>query len=382
LASDAEHFKNDILGTIAVLGGFMVVILSRSVALPDWLVSRVDAFAADEEGRPHLSIHLPIEHDDENRWCLWRPDKQALIRDRSLRVRWWRSRKPEVIAARGGNGKMTDPVRSDKTWESKVASDPPKVFISYSHDSEQHEQHVRALADQLREDGIEAWIDQYLQDPEAGWIKSMRTQVKEAEKVLLVFTETYQRRFEGDEEQRKGLGATFEGVIVAQSLYESGGQNAKFRPVVFQEEDLQFIPVELRRFNYCRVDTREHYQNLLRWLYGEPRIIPPALWQKLNLPPEPGSRLFPGLDKSLSQKAHDSVCENEAPNGTIRWEKALGYTYDGQPPTIMSQGIQLSGTNISGEPIRIEAARLNSKISHESVEVDIGTVLVQREWPF
>jgi hypothetical protein len=28
----------------------------------------------DEEGRTHLLIHLAIEEDDENRWCLWRPD--------------------------------------------------------------------------------------------------------------------------------------------------------------------------------------------------------------------------------------------------------------------------------------------------------------------
>ena len=27
----------------------------------------------DEEGRTHLLIHLPIE-EDEDRWCLWRPD--------------------------------------------------------------------------------------------------------------------------------------------------------------------------------------------------------------------------------------------------------------------------------------------------------------------
>jgi hypothetical protein len=27
----------------------------------------------DEEGRAHLLIHLPIEEEDENRWCLWRP---------------------------------------------------------------------------------------------------------------------------------------------------------------------------------------------------------------------------------------------------------------------------------------------------------------------
>jgi hypothetical protein len=28
----------------------------------------------DEEGRMHLMLHLPIEEDDEVRWCLWRPD--------------------------------------------------------------------------------------------------------------------------------------------------------------------------------------------------------------------------------------------------------------------------------------------------------------------
>ena len=28
----------------------------------------------DEEGRTHLLIHLPIEEEEEERWCLWRPD--------------------------------------------------------------------------------------------------------------------------------------------------------------------------------------------------------------------------------------------------------------------------------------------------------------------
>jgi hypothetical protein len=28
----------------------------------------------NEEGRTHLLIHLPIDEQDENRWCLWRPD--------------------------------------------------------------------------------------------------------------------------------------------------------------------------------------------------------------------------------------------------------------------------------------------------------------------
>jgi len=32
-----------------------------------------------EEGRTHLLIHLPIEEENEDRWCLWRPDHAGSI---------------------------------------------------------------------------------------------------------------------------------------------------------------------------------------------------------------------------------------------------------------------------------------------------------------
>jgi hypothetical protein len=32
----------------------------------------------DEEGRTHLLIHLAIEEENEERWCLWRPDHARL----------------------------------------------------------------------------------------------------------------------------------------------------------------------------------------------------------------------------------------------------------------------------------------------------------------
>ena len=32
----------------------------------------------DEEGRIHLLIQLPIGEENENRWCLWRPDQAEL----------------------------------------------------------------------------------------------------------------------------------------------------------------------------------------------------------------------------------------------------------------------------------------------------------------
>ena len=88
------------------------------------------------------------------------------------------------------------------------------------------------------------------------------------------------------------MGATFEGVIVTQALYESGGRNPKFRPVVYREEDKQFIPIELRRFCYYRIDTWDHYQELLRWLHKAPRAVVPELGQKPDLPPEAAPELF------------------------------------------------------------------------------------------
>ncbi|PTS93590.1 hypothetical protein DBR11_24925 [Pedobacter sp. HMWF019] len=46
LASDAEHFSNDMLGAFSVLVGLLFILLSKYVALPVWLVERADAIAA------------------------------------------------------------------------------------------------------------------------------------------------------------------------------------------------------------------------------------------------------------------------------------------------------------------------------------------------
>ena len=46
LASDAEHFANDMLGAISVLVGLAIIALRDPLHLPLWLVARADAFAA------------------------------------------------------------------------------------------------------------------------------------------------------------------------------------------------------------------------------------------------------------------------------------------------------------------------------------------------
>jgi hypothetical protein len=213
-----------------------------------------------------------------------------------------------------------------------------RVFISYSHDSAEHTDRVRVLADRLRKDGIDARIDQYTPDPDEGWPKWMRTQVKDADLVLLVFTEIYQRRYEGDEEEGKGLGVTFEGVIATQALYERGGSNAKFRPVVFREEDERFIPAELRRFNRYRVDTHDHYQKLLRWLYRLPATPPPPIGEEPTLAPESAPELFPDQSEKGDQTSNKpgsspSTVMAGPPNSATGVACSFWLNYDGSIDT-------------------------------------------------
>jgi len=55
-------------------------------------------------------------------------------------------------------------------------------------------------------------------------------QIQAAGFVLVVCTPNYRRRFDGEEEAGKGLGATSETGIIRQILYDAGGVNEKFLP--------------------------------------------------------------------------------------------------------------------------------------------------------
>ena len=68
---------------------------------------------------------------------------------------------------------------------------PSRVFISYSHDSDQHRERVLALSERLRADGIETLLDQYVNgSPPQGWPRWMLDQLDAADFVLVVCTET------------------------------------------------------------------------------------------------------------------------------------------------------------------------------------------------
>lgn len=152
------------------------------------------------------------------------------------------------------------------------ATTVPRVFISYSHDSAKHAAAVLDLAQHLRDDGVDCWIDQFESSPAAGFPRWMREQVQRADFVLLVCTPTYRRRFDGAEEAGKGLGVTYEGLLITQEVYDAGSRNTRFIPVLLPGGLSDDVPIILRGSKWYEVPRS--YDLLLRRLTGSDAVEP------------------------------------------------------------------------------------------------------------
>jgi|GEM_PF-1582775 len=184
------------------------------------------------------------------------------------------------------------------TQEMNLDSVSPKVFISYSHDSQEHKDQVLELADRLREDGIDCTIDQYEESPAEGWQRWMLNQVEKATFVLVACTEQYDRRFRGREEPGRGKGATWEGGVIIQELYDDQGQNSKFVPITLTLADANFIPSPLRGATSYRLNTADGYELLYRRLTNQPRTRKPELGKLRTLAPRDRKQVFPETSPS------------------------------------------------------------------------------------
>jgi hypothetical protein len=180
---------------------------------------------------------------------------------------------------------------------------PPRVFITYSHDSNVHLARVRDLADRLRQDGLDVRLDQYEPHPAEGWLKWMTRQIDEADFVLVVCTDTYRRRFDGHEAPKTGLGATLEGHLIQQVLYDAGTKNHRFIPVLFDALTTDPIPLVLRAYTRYLLDAG--YDDLYRHLTRQPRTPPPPIGAIRPMPPEP--RPAPAATPTTSPPASSRI---------------------------------------------------------------------------
>lgn len=153
----------------------------------------------------------------------------------------------------------------------------PKVFISYSHDSPEHQQRVLELSNRLRSDGVDCHIDQYEISPPEGWPTWMARMIREADFVIVVCTPTYLRRFNGEEKAGVGLGVRWESMLGMQDIYDRGALNVKFVPIIFDYADAASIPSVLRGATHFCLKSDEGYGQLYARLLCIPRATRPLL---------------------------------------------------------------------------------------------------------
>jgi serine/threonine-protein kinase len=162
---------------------------------------------------------------------------------------------------------------------------------------------VLALCDRLREDGVEAWIDQYETAPPEGWPLWCEKQVAAADFVLVVCTEVYERRFRGDEAPGTGLGVRWEGYVVRQELYDDGTLNTKYVPVLWSPAGTAQIPLVLRGATRYGLDRAEAYQDLYRHLTSQPKTPAPPLGPRIPMPPQERRTRFSAVPELVEELA-------------------------------------------------------------------------------
>ncbi len=149
----------------------------------------------------------------------------------------------------------------------------PKVFLSYSWDSDDHKDWVKEFATRLRADGIDVTLDQWeavYGDQLPGFMESA---VRESQFVLIVCTPNYKAR---SEEREGGVG--YEGdVLTAEMMTDRN--NRKFIPVLRSNTWKNAAPSWLSGKVYSDLSndqySEQNYQDLVRTLLGMREPPPP-----------------------------------------------------------------------------------------------------------
>ncbi len=128
----------------------------------------------------------------------------------------------------------------------------PKVYISYSYDSEKHIQWVRDLGERLRADGIDVLLDQWELLPGDDILQSQQQWIRECEAVVVVLTPGYTIRI-GD----KDTGVGFD-LAYLEQLLEQSSAAPRIIPIIREEDPTFSFPDWLERL--YRLDFRTNQQ--------------------------------------------------------------------------------------------------------------------------
>lgn len=153
--------------------------------------------------------------------------------------------------------------------------DMPKVFVSYSHDSDEHKKWVSKLASDLRFHGVDAILDQWNLRLGADLRLFMERGLSPGNLVLCICSENYVQKVNSGHG-----GAGYEGMIMTQPLL-SDAETEFIIPIVRNNDSSQKVPTSFGSKNYIDFSDDalylEKYQELLMRIHGEDIKMQPPL---------------------------------------------------------------------------------------------------------
>jgi len=154
----------------------------------------------------------------------------------------------------------------------------PKLFISYSWSTPDHEQWVMTLATELRESGVDVILDKWDLKDGHDSIQFMESMVTDESvtKVIMVSDKIYAQKADG---RAGGVGT--ETQIISAKVYEKAKQD-KFVAVVAEKEDGKAcLPTFYGKRKYIDLSEAEDYaknfEMLLRWIFDKPLHVKPEI---------------------------------------------------------------------------------------------------------
>lgn len=159
---------------------------------------------------------------------------------------------------------------------------PPKLFISYSWSSPQHEQWVIELATSLRESGVDVILDKWDLKEGHDAYAFMEKMVNDQEigKVAIICDQTYSEKANG---RAGGVGT--ETQIISKEVYDNQ-QQEKFVVVVCEKDERgrAYLPTYYKSRIYIDLSEpdsyAENFERLLRWVYNKPLYEKPELGEQ------------------------------------------------------------------------------------------------------
>ncbi len=205
--------------------------------------------------------------------------------------------------------------------------EPPKVFASYSHDSDEHKQWVLKLCNKLVENGVDVMLDQWdvrLGTDQTFFMEKLST----ADRVLMICTDAYVKKADN----REG-GVGYEGLIITEQIAEDV-KTDKFIPVIRQSSNERKMPIFLGKRQYIEFtdDDRfdEKFNELLHDIHGVPIISRPPLGEnpltKQSSEFETSDHNLPEIPDKIESvsDAYESAFEFARADDTLGWQELVG----------------------------------------------------------